>query len=425
MSGHGSGGAGPEWDGARPPASLSPGAADPSESSGPCPETDALAAPVAGSPPPPFPGGGRGTGLVLYAVAAGLRLAWRLGSADLGRGLAGFSAGGGRPWAVLRLRRAGPEGGAEPMGEAVLGSEVAAGLGECDFAVPPDHGRYHAELGLTDPTGGWLMLARSNGLDNCCAVGLDLARLPRPPSTLAIVSAEPALAAAVRAEPADPTDPVQGGGQPAVAAVFPLPARRVPPPWALPARTPGASARWHGPPPLPGVPALTAPRLIPAMDLDAVAALVPGRFPEVPDQDGRVGRVAAALLRDLETRPLRLPPPGSAAPALPDPAAAAGPPAAESPPDTAAPVLTPVLTEVLWSLTYGQAPVHAEGLLIEAELRITGQAAPGSRVDLFGFPYRVGPGGRFQLRLAVKDPALIARALALNPPPELGLTRED
>ncbi len=393
---------------------------------------------------------------MLYAVAAGLRLAWCLRPADLEPGAAGFPAGGVPPWPVLRLRRAGPEGGAEPMGEAVLGSAVAAGRGECDFAVPPDHGRYHAELGLTDPTGGWLMLARSNGLDNCCAVGLDLTRLPRPPSLLALASAEPALALAASAPVAAPADPAQlaqpsgaaagldhdsgqsilrVAGRPSPVrdgrnddqgpAALPLPARRVSPPWALPPRAPGAPARWHGPPPLPGVPALTAPGLIPAMDLDPIVTPVPGHFPEVPDQHGRVGRVAAALLRVLETRPLRLPSPGSAAPALFDPAAAVGSAAAEPPPGAAAPVPTPVLTEVLWSLTYGQAPMHAEGLLIEAELRITGQAAPGSLVDLFGFPYRVGPGGRFQLRVAVKDPALIAWALALNPPPELGLTRED
>jgi hypothetical protein len=85
----------------------------------------------------------------------------------------------------------------------------------------------------------------------------------------------------------------------------------------------------------------------------------------------------------------------------------------------------PVLTEALAALKYGQPPVRPGGLALEVELRITGQAAPGSLIDLFGFPYRVGPGGRFQLRLAVFDPALIARALVLNPPPELAMVRED
>lgn len=74
---------------------------------------------------------------------------------------------------------------------------------------------------------------------------------------------------------------------------------------------------------------------------------------------------------------------------------------------------------------YGRPVVPAPRLQIEAELRIRGWAAPNSEIDLFGYPYRVGPGGRFELVLKVEDPALLTQALALHPPAELGLSRDD
>jgi hypothetical protein len=76
-------------------------------------------------------------------------------------------------------------------------------------------------------------------------------------------------------------------------------------------------------------------------------------------------------------------------------------------------------------LSYGQEPVRSMGVQILAELRISGQAAPGTEIDLFGHPYRVGPGGRFQLVVLVDDPELLRRALALHPPPELREKRDD
>jgi hypothetical protein len=67
-------------------------------------------------------------------------------------------------------------------------------------------------------------------------------------------------------------------------------------------------------------------------------------------------------------------------------------------------------------MVYGRAaPRHGEPI-IEAELRVNGSAAPGTEMDLFGFPYRVGPGGRFQISIRVDDAALIRRAFELHPP---------
>jgi hypothetical protein len=67
-------------------------------------------------------------------------------------------------------------------------------------------------------------------------------------------------------------------------------------------------------------------------------------------------------------------------------------------------------------MLYGQPAPGGRELLIEAELRVNGCAAPGALIDLFGHPYRVGPGGRFQLVIRVDDPELIKRAFELNPP---------
>ena len=61
---------------------------------------------------------------------------------------------------------------------------------------------------------------------------------------------------------------------------------------------------------------------------------------------------------------------------------------------------------------------------IEAQLRIVGSAPPNQVLDLFGFPYRVGPGGRFQFVLPVEDLELLARALAARPPGALLKSRD-
>lgn len=75
--------------------------------------------------------------------------------------------------------------------------------------------------------------------------------------------------------------------------------------------------------------------------------------------------------------------------------------------------------------TYGSFEPAAGMLEIEAELRLAGRAPPETWIDLFGHPFRVGPGGRFQLTVRVRDAQLLQRALELDPPPELATPRED
>jgi hypothetical protein len=54
-------------------------------------------------------------------------------------------------------------------------------------------------------------------------------------------------------------------------------------------------------------------------------------------------------------------------------------------------------------------------MTLRAELLVQGSAPPGMVLDLGGHPYRVGAGGRFQLRVPILDHALIMRLLAALP----------
>ena len=124
---------------------------------------------------PRFPLEEPGTWLVLYDSAPGeLRARWSLARTDIERFGNSFPVQGSRPEAVLRLRRSRPEGGAELAHEVSLIQVARERSGDVGFRVGPDHCRYHAELGLATGDGGWLMLARSNGLDNAATIGLRL-----------------------------------------------------------------------------------------------------------------------------------------------------------------------------------------------------------------------------------------------------------
>ncbi|WP_295450715.1 hypothetical protein [uncultured Thiodictyon sp.] len=334
---------------------------------------------------PHFPGREPGTGVVLYGSRPGtLRAHWRLAPDDLRRAGGSFPSGGGHP--VLRLRRARPDGGAERVDEASLLAVVREGAGETTFPVAADHGRYHAELGLTNGGGGWLLLARSNELDNVSPVGVDLRRLepaphpqpqpqPQPGTGLTVDDPEPALVA------------VSPGS---LVSVFPLVTIT-----GMDRVDDGAAASWGAATPVGRLP------------LGEVGVTALARRWDLPAADAGSTQCA------LEGRPVRLPRPGES----------------DVGPGLVSPVLSPVPTDAvtfspLTPLAYGHPPSAVAGLQVEAELRITGQAAPGSLIDLFGQPFRVGPGGRFQLVVRVDDPALLRQALALNPPPELTLTRD-
>lgn len=317
------------------------------------------------------------TGVVLYTKAmGGLGAHWRLMPDDAKRAGGSFPRGGDRPLPVLRLLRLCPTGGAVPVVDVELIGVAREGGGDCTFPVAVDQGRYHAELGLTTADGAWLMLARSNELDLVPGAGIDLGRLDavRPPMPGPSVARTPPPSAATDI-PADPEPALALSPPGHLTRDFPL---------AIP----------------PAAVALGTDLPVPDLGLPT-----DGFLAGLPGPEYRQG--------PMQGRPVRLRVSG----------ALVGPPI--QPPAT-----FPINTETvrlapISRLTYGQPPSEVAGILVEAELRITGQAPPGTLIDLFGHPYRIGPGGRFQLVLRVDDPSLLRRALELNPPPELTVQRDD
>lgn len=338
------------------------------------PSTDPSLDAAANGPPlrPQFPSGETGTGLVLYRGGGGeMRIHWWLARNDFERAAAGFPLVGRRPVAVVRLRRERAEGGSDLADEVSLGPAVRHGAGERGVQIPMDHCLYHAELGLTNGEGGWLMLARSNGLYNAAGVGIHWGELePVPTAGHAAINVpgelDPDLRVAAGAPPVSKpgagavTDPTLAGGDlPPGPLEFPL-------------------ASWEG-----------------------------TSRPVSPSGDQGPNRVAGPSAEALDLDPDR--------PETHHPAPIQGGVTGETP-------RTGVAIE---PLNYGGPLQRVNGLELDAELRILGRASPGRVIDLFGFRYRVGPGGRFKLILPVTDPELLRRALAATPPPELSQPRDD
>lgn len=344
---------------------------------------------------PIFPLEDAGTGLVLYEGPPGeLRIHWRLARDDFERAAASFPVNGRRPAAVVRLRRDRPEGGTDQVEEIPLGLGVREGRGEQGVRIPTDHRRYHAELGLTNALGGWLMLARSNGLYNAQGIGVDVEgmALAREASShgrgaasavsAPTIASTTVLPAASALSGGLPVEPALGDRPPPLGAQdFPLVAWE---PSPLTARvSPGGAAEPE--PRVPGGPVGFGPR--------RPEASVPAGRGQADQPEGLVaGGLTPSLGEGL-----------------------AGPPGA----------IAPRIVAAIEPLTYESPPTLVNGLELEAELRILGRARPGSSVDLFGFQYQVGPGGRFQLVLPVTDPQILRRALEAAPPPELIQHRGD
>ncbi len=317
----------------------------------------------------------KGSYLVLTdASETDLRAFWQVSSDDLIPAVAGFARGRVRPLPVLRLRRL-DGGGAGLVREIALRLTGPGGQGEQLFSVQAQPGRYEAELGLSDGAGGWMMLARSNALDHAARVDVRLGpiqrRAPEPQSvTQDAVAEEDALAEDAIVDDARMEDVGRdhaGGGN----VTAPLEADRG-------ETAPAGSSANDGPSMPPGF----------AEALFGSASETPGiHEPSLSDDTALQGPAdGQGGVERMDTQHPRH--------------AAASRPA-----------LSPTAP-----LVYGQASPRPGELMIEAELRVNGCAAPGSEIDLFGYPYRVGPGGRFQLIIRVDDPDVIARAFALNPP---------
>ncbi len=368
---------------------------------------------------PSFPLESRGTSLVLSGGRAGhLSVFWHLTRDDFEYAASSFPASGARPVAMIRLQRGGRGGDAETVAERSLSPGVRQGAGEVPFETPLDHSRYHAELGLSTPEGGWLMLSRSNGFYDTDGVGLDLPpRLDGEPPD----GDRPVLPGEAETVPTDllPASAPPGVDLPAL--VFPL----VPP--ARAARLGDAA----GPAPL------TSPRTF--MREPGTGDWVEPAMAAVPGVKGAVDWPLSAPLAPIQRQIDALAIPGGMAgpsdgPALEDRAArgasdpAGGTRQAEVDPSGAPRPTAPIPPDSepsrLEPPSYGAAPVRPGRVEIEAQLRIVGSAPPNQVLDLFGFPYRVGPGGRFQFVLPVEDLELLARALSASPPGALLKSRD-
>lgn len=324
--------------------------------------------------------------MLASAGDGGLCAFWHLSGDDLIPVAAGFGRDGPKPVPVLRLRRL-------HAGEPTLVQEVTlqlrgpSGHGEQVFSVDARPARYDAELGLSDAAGGWVMLARSNVLDHGARVDVRFSTVEsiRAPSDRLIEAPAPA------ATPQN--DPPKSRS----AATPSLQARELPNATAFVPEQPGIRV----------VDVLARRRA--GLDLQ------PGREPGlVPDREATPSARTPEQPDRADQSPSR--PPDSDSEVLP-------PRDAESASQSEGTIPEPARSPERRSnasptapMLYGQPTPGGTELLIEAELRVNGCAAPGSLIDLFGHPYRVGPGGRFQLVIRVDDPELIRRAFERNPP---------
>ncbi len=319
-----------------------------------------------------FPLIAAGTTLVLADGAPGrVRVFWQLTEADLTRAMSGFRGAGSRPVPVLRLRQRYGDA-AELVGEVRLRLADAA-RGEHGFLVESRPARYDAELGLSDLQGGWILLARSNGLDHAAQIGLRL--VPRMS----------------RAEMSD-----QG---------------------AATTTAHQGSARWHAA----GEALDRATSGQGAVPLAMTSAAVAGPDARAAGQgrrlNGELVDLAARLGLDESPKQIKGDQikaeqiQGAGMTAAPDLAARD----VSSSPAVSRSLVQPTLGASIQPLRYGQPTPAAESPVIEAKLVITGRARPGLLIDLFGHPYRVGPGGRFRLVVQVEDADLVRQALAQHP----------
>ncbi|WP_295879326.1 hypothetical protein [uncultured Thiohalocapsa sp.] len=360
-----------------------------------------------------FPDTAVGTHLVLYQTEDGaVDLRWHIDPADIAHARAGFGNHPAHP--VLRLHRVGSHGDDQLMADADLGADADAEDGHAHYAGGNAVGLLQAEIGLAGDDGGWLLIARSNGLPAAAPVGarfLKPGRSPTPPEATAAAAPAPAGSSdgssAAASSAAFSEDAAAGDGDEAappplpLAPEFPL----VEPPLSARARAASqAPATQPEPEPDAGV-GVTEPAAAEARAPHRAAADNPalrsgsdpslGRAAPVTQLPGP-GAGLPGTLRGPE------PPPGGVVPRLtPRP-----PPQATAPP-TAAPA-EPVA---------GSGPLRpqVDGATLAAELVVHGTAPPNTLLDLGGHPYRVGPGGRFVLHIPIGDHQVIMRLLAALP----------
>ena len=337
-------------------------------------ENDPTLTATLGEPGTTFPDTAEGTRVVLYQTQQGdIELRWHLEAEALGHAQAMFGDGRGAPTPVLRLQRRGGAG-RTPIAEAGLGQGQTLSEGIARYTADGSEGLVQAEVGLTNASGGWALVARSNQLQVVAPVGL--AFLPLADN-------------AARAGPSPPGSPE--------------PMRLVPEfPQVKPRHRMAPSVdktqdreRWDG---------LLGPFAGARSAVEAQGSTVtpvPALPAEPPDR---------AILESSDAPPS--PTPQQQPAERIQPRLDRGPDVGDDPP-------TPHRVEAELRLPSGSGPAESirpvNGATIRAELLIQGSAAPGKLLDLGGHAYRVGPGGRFAFRLPIVDPVLIMKLLSALP----------
>jgi hypothetical protein len=352
--------------------------------------------------------------LVLFDVdPTQVQAQWQITDAALASALGAFPAGASQVRPLLRLRQIAGDGSSQEL--AALPQPARAGElnGVARFRVAEAGVELEAELGLASAEGGWLLLARSNRVRLPTAPQPNMppdARGPLPPPSAGRGVAVPARAAA--ALPSADPQAMEGD----------LRSETVPPRTQGPAGA-QAPALDGGPPPVQAVDLAGEPIIEPA--LTASGAPLAPVFPLCWSDPAAAGRYLRLI---AQTQPEE--------PTVASPLPEAGQPPSEpvaSDPGSWAELPPPILPSAPvggasgpWS-PFGPAgglssvDLHARGpapdFEIHAELYLWGRAGPDSLVAVFGRPIRVGPDGRFSLRLALRDPEVLAQALAKGEPP--------
>jgi hypothetical protein len=410
-----------------------------------------------------FPDTATGTRLVLYQSQSGdLDLRWHLDPAVITQARAVF---GNRapPLAVVRLLQLHEGGKPGVIADAPLAPESAPELGPelaPDASTADGFARYQqgaegllaAEIGFTSPSGGWVLVARSNRLQAVRPVGAVFLRTP------------PAVAADLQRKPVSDRQSVLPATMAAQAQTRPAPSSPLAPPTLSPSRLE------------PEFPMVSAPAQQAVGTL--AAAVVPGG--RSPDTTGdRTSALGLAMMAPIQSESRQLGPDGAAAVGLgagaqrgslpPDligrvePRLVAVDAPAESAVGAAAfngveagdgadgqfarmpgdgngadrvepaadgavgPVVDGVadggagraVGRAVGPVRGGSGPIRPArpdlGAEIHAELLVYGSGAPGMWLDLGGHAYRIGRGGRFSFRLPINDPDLILTLLSALP----------
>jgi hypothetical protein len=292
---------------------------------------------------------------------------------------------------VVSLRRLHDSGGAEVVTSLPL---AGAARGDARFALVNDGATYQAEVGLRNPDGGWVLLARSNQARLPRPVGIDI---PAWDGVEPEVPAEVESAAESRVAPAGHASSAPEPSPNLVPGLDLDPT--LPPPYGT------RPARWVVAAAAAGLPLEVAgPATVPSGE--AWVNWGPTIGPQgLADQ----GVPQPGLGRSIDAVPAPLWPTGAWSesesvswaqdPDLANPAPEQADALIQSGPQPPGPIS---------SFALGQGP---EAPVIDAEVLVRVRARPGTLVDLFGHPLRVGPSGETTLRVPVADLALVAQLL--------------